>query len=104
MAAVAKKNFQEGREHGANGRVQHFGVVAFNGQDATSTLAVNMTRVEAVFLTWAGAPASDEIPYWADTLDASGGLAVPASGVITLGRTGAVKTAALKVSVRVVGY
>lgn len=79
--------------------------LAFPTTDATCTIAVKgFTVVTGVTITWAAAPASDEVPYWADTLRSDGTFLVPSTGIITIGRTAASKTSALKATVDIEGY
>jgi hypothetical protein len=89
---------------GQNMRMMHWGQVTFTGTNATDTLKVNMRVVEAVIITHGGLPATDEEVYWADTPNTNGMFVVPATGVITIGRTGAAKTSGLPVCVLVIGF
>lgn len=104
MAGMNELNNQLGRvPMGQNGRFHQWGVAKFNSTDATSTIKVKLRKVEAVIPVFAGAPATDETLYWADTLSADGTFTVPATGVITIGRTGAGKTAAIPIVFLIIG-
>lgn len=71
------------------------GVGAFSTTDATGTIAVGgFNRIDSVTLTPATAPATDETLYCAAN---SGGTYAISSNAITIGRTGASPTSALKV-------
>lgn len=78
-------------------------IVAFSTTDATVEVPCGgLKRVIAV-ATAAGTPAADEILSINETVT-DGMYDVPASGTITLTRTGASKTSALKVAVLMTGY
>lgn len=79
-------------------------VASFNSTDASCTLPVpDISQIDNVQVTIASTPASDEVVYWADTVSTSGPTPRPASGKITIARTGASKTSALKICVLVFG-
>ena len=78
----------------------------FHSTDATSTIHTKCRLVQHVFLTWAAAPASDEIPYWGDTLstDEQTFKTSDTDPVLTIGRTGASKTSALACQALIIGW
>ena len=102
--AVSSLNRQQGHiPMGQNGRLIEWGTAAFSTTDTSGTVAVNMTRVEAVLITAADTTAADEIISWDNALGATGVYA-PTDGTITVVRTGASPTSGLEFSYLIIGY
>ena len=95
---------QQGVWPGQPGKKYQSGNFTFNSTDANGELKVNMHQVETVLITPIGAPATDEHVYCDEaTLAKEGRIIVPATGSITIARTGASKTSGLKCSYLVIG-
>lgn len=79
-------------------------LAAFNSTDATSDLPLlHISQIDSVQVTAAAAPATDESFYVSETMPSSGPLARPSDRKLTIGRTGASPTSALKVFITVKG-
>lgn len=102
MASAIQGSVQQGQIPGGNGRTIQWGQFAFTTTGATCTIPVNMRLVESVIVLPTGAPATDEEIYWNDA-PSQGRFVVPATGLITLGRTGASKTSGLGGSYFIIG-
>lgn len=85
---------------GQNGRIFQWGVFTFTAADATGELPVLGRSIEHVSLTPLAAPNTDEQLY-VDEAQVEGRITVPATGAITIGRTGT-KTSGLTVSYYIV--
>lgn len=102
MASAIQGKLQEALLPGGNGRQTQWGQAAFTTTGTTCTIPVHMRVVESVQITWSGAPATDETPYWAD--GPTNGKFTVVNGQITIGRTGAAPTSGLGFSYEIKGY
>lgn len=81
------------------------GTAAFNGQAATGELDTGgLLVIESFSLTPIGTPAADENLSINETVNAQGQIVVADDRKVTVTRTGAVKTADLKVAYTLRGY
>lgn len=92
MALTVQATGKSIRLPGYDGCQVERGVLAFTTTDATGELPVKMRQVQGITLTPVGsAPATDEVPYVDETFK-DGICTVPATGTITIARTGASPT------------
>lgn len=87
---------------GMNGRTIQWGTFKFNAADATGSLKLLLSKLEALFITPAGTPAADE-QVSGPAIPADGKM-IDGTGAVTVTRTGAAKTANLVCSYLAIGW
>jgi hypothetical protein len=104
--ALTVSNYKERQVHaGQNGYHEVSGVAVFSTTDASGELPCRFNRVEDFSYTWIGAPATDEQIYLDEAAQLKSGVVVrPATGTLTVARTGAAKTSDLAFFFRYRGF